>query len=333
MLDLRLAVTDSPYGDAAVKVTCPVHNDPSASLAVYPDNIHCYGCGFHRNNLDEALAILLGITPAEAFERLDSLQGAYVAQAKVDLPPLPTGKARMYHRFLREQMSQRLEWLYARGLTDATIDEALLGHDGFRFTIPVFDQHNQLVTLRFRKDDTVPDDEGERTPKYSGMKGRNQLYLYGANWLAGDTVIVTEGELDALRLWQTGLCAVSATNGAGRTARVPALLRELSEQVDTIVAATDADAAGDKAAVQTAKAAEEVGCRVKRLRWLEGKDVTEALCKGSEFYEQAWTGKAFGAIRGPISLDSLGGKYLRYVEPTRTNGGADVCVQHYVRAA
>lgn len=344
MLDLRLAVDETAYGDGPLKVRCPVHDDPSASLAVYPDNIHCFGCGFHRNNPDEALAVLLGISRTEArsalpqfdSERLDAYRLRAAERAKLD--PLPTSKAKMYNTFLRQTMSHRLEWFYARGLTDETIDRALLGHDGARFTIPVFDQHGQLLTIRYRKD-LMPDqwdreDNRTRIPKYSGTKGRNGLFLYGAQWL-GDTdyVIVTEGELDALRLLQCGHPVCSATNGARQVVRVPRLLSELFPSIRRLYIATDQDDAGHDAARQTARGAE--GYEVKRLRWLtEVKDVTEHLMLGDDsWYEESWNGKGFVGIEGPISLDSLRTKHLRHIEPTWTNGSEGLCLQHLGRAA
>jgi DNA primase len=312
MLDLRLAVDESAFGDMPTKIRClnPNHDDPAASLAVYPDNLHCYGCGWHRNDADEALALLLGISKVEAATRLhqydsdklDAYREKVAKEARRD--PMPYGVAVMYNRFLREQMPQRLEWFYERGLTDETIDTHLLGHDGYRFSIPVFDSNHQLLTIRFRRDDLLlPEmwdchDATSRVPKYSGTKSRNGLYLYGEHWLSqmeSDSVIVTEGELDALRLWQAGLCGVSATNGARQSARVPSLLYGLSERVDTIIAATDMDEPGEEAATRLAKAATEAGMTCIRWAWIDGKDITEHLQRYGleDIMKGVWNGQRF----------------------------------------
>lgn len=312
MLDLRLAVDESAFGDAPTKIRClnPNHDDPAASLAVYPDNLHCYGCGFHRNDVDEALALLLGITKAEAATRLgqydsdklDAYRERVAKEARRD--PMPYGVAVMYNRFLREQMPQRLEWFYERGLTDETIDTHLLGHDGYRFSIPVFDSNHQLLTIRYRRDDVLlpemwdEQDSTTRIPKYSGTYKRNGLYLYGEHWLTGaDEIVVTEGELDALRLWREGTSSCSATNGARQAHRVPAMLRDLLPGMHTVHIATDADEPGDKAAIQTAQAAHALGLKAVRWTWVSGaKDITEHLQSGrglEDILKGVWNGSRF----------------------------------------
>jgi hypothetical protein len=280
-------------------------------MAVYADNMHCFGCGFHRNDWDECLSLLLGVTRAEAhavapqysIERLDAyrIKAAQYANAN----PLPRARAEMYNRFMRESVTHRMSWYLQRGLTPETINRELLGHDGCRFTIPVYNVRGELVTIRFRRDDnTMPEwwdeEDGKRTynPKYSGLKGRNGLYLYGAHWLSQmdtDYAIVTEGELDALLLRQQGLPACSATNGARQAFAVVSHLHELLPGISRLVVATDQDAPGQEAAVQVAKAGTKLGLRVIRWEWLGGKDITEHLMwRGKlDVIEGEWNGSRF----------------------------------------
>lgn len=294
--DLRLAVSQSPYGDAPVKIPClnPLHKDDVASLAVYRENIHCFGCGFHVQNTDKALALLLGVTPAEAREIAPKLQArAVTTQASnidVRQHPMPSGLADMYYGNLYKTRSNRLEWLYARGLDDAGIALGKLGHTGASYTIPVFGAGGVLLTLRYRRDNYYAGtDDGRSGPKYFGTKGRNGVFLYGEWLLANDKrdwCIITEGELDALRLWQDGIPACSATNGAGQSNRVPRLLRELCPRVTTVCVSVDVDAAGAAAADKTCLAARKLGYRVIRLSWFgDAKDVTEYLAQGGTFKE------------------------------------------------
>jgi DNA primase len=311
MLDLRLVVDESASGYGPVKIKCLVHDDPTASMCIYPDNIHCFGCGYHRNDWDECLALLLGISkdaahevaPRYSTESLDAYRTKAAQQARRD--PLPKARALMYNRYLRDVMSHRLDWLYKRGLTDETIDRELLGHDGFRFSIPVYDFEGRLVTIRFRRDDTIlpefHEDENGRpvpVPKYSGLKGRNGLYLYGEHWLSQfpqHWVIVTEGELDALRLRQQGLPAVSATNGARQTGAVIRLLLDVLPDLRSLYIATDQDEPGEEAAVQAAKAASAFSVEATRLMWMEGKDITEHLqMRGKlDVMKGVWNGEKF----------------------------------------
>jgi DNA primase len=115
--------------------------------------------------------------------------------------------------------------------------------------------------------------------KYSGIKGRNETYLYPA-WmldLAFDTLVVCEGELDAVRLWQEGIPACSPTNGAESLAHIPELITPYTH-VKRLLIASDQDEAGDRGA---AKLFEKGGhlYKCKRIKWdkTKGKDVTELL--------------------------------------------------------
>lgn len=304
-LDLRLALTDQPVGDIPYKMTCPpeVHKarsgklDKQQSLAVYHDHLHCFGCGFHLEPWGkpwapppqhvEPLAFLLGTTYEEAkavehkyhSETIDAYRERAAAEANAE--PLPASLAEVYSAVLMKgPRRSRCAWLEARGLTYRTMDEFKLGHDGVRFVIPVWNREGKLITLRYRRDDEYLDD---KYPKYSGMKGRNGLYLYG-EWLVPDDATelwITEGELDAIRLWQEGLPAVSATNGAGQVHKLPALIKERWPLVHTLYIATDQDEPGHEAARLTKQTAEQLGFRTERLTWPEeAKDVTEAAQYG-----------------------------------------------------
>lgn len=313
MLDLRLVVDETASGSAPVKVRCvnPNHDDPQASMAVYPDNIHCFGCGFHRNDWDECLSLLLGVSKAEAHavagqystERIDAYRVKAAQYANAN--PLPRARAEMYNRFMRESVTHRMSWYLQRGLTPETINRELLGHDGCRFSIPVYNVRGELVTIRFRRDDMMlpewwEEDDGKRTynPKYSGLKGRNGLYLYGAHWMSQmdtDFAIVTEGELDALLLRQHGFPAFSATNGARQVGAVVVILCEMLPMVRRLIVATDQDAPGGDAAIQVAKVAHGLGLTVVRWAWLEGKDITEHLMRRGrlDVIEGEWNGSRF----------------------------------------
>ena len=287
-LDLRLAVTDMPVGDLPVYAKCPNHNDKKRpNLAVYVDSIHCYVCGYNRMGAWGLAALLkVGIDEARAAaerytsEGLDAYRERAATEARRD--PMPTALAQVYsHVLTHGPRKSRLDWLRARGLTDQTIGDNLLGHDGNRFVIPVFDAGANLISLRFRRDDEYQD---EGYPKYSGVKGRNGLYLYPEDLISRaerKLLVICEGELDALRLWQENIPAVSATNGAGQAPKLPALIRERWPSVESLFIATDQDEPGEEAARLTAERAQALGFRTYRVQWREGKDVTEAIALGS----------------------------------------------------
>lgn len=307
-IDLRLAVTDSPVGGQPEMLPCPQHDDSTQSMAVYPDNIHCFGCRFHIARRLEGLAFLLHSSVTEVLavagkytsESLDAYRERVTEQAKTD--PLPRGLAITYVNLLWRQRTHRVDYLRGRGLDDETIRRFSLGHDGTRFVLPIFDQENRLLTFRYRRDDVYEtsyfDSRRGRevaVPKYSGMRGRNGQYLFPEWEIAVEEptyIVVVEGELDAVRLWQAGIPAVSTTNGAGQVHRIPALLREKFPFITTLFIATDQDDPGREAARQTVIEARRLGFAVTEIGWPQvwGKDVTELYLNGHQIEEATFGG-------------------------------------------
>lgn len=279
MLDLRLAINDD-VTEECIKIRCVAvgHNDSVASMAVYSDHIHCYGCGFHAVG-PAALGHLLGhsITPADTLRYSSDTPERYRVRVETgDISPLSAAHAELYHRFLYQVLPHRLTWLYARGLTDSIIQRFQIGHTGEHFTIPVFTEDRSLISFRYRADPDIADSDTLRKRKYTGMKGRNGLYPYPV-WVPLDksAVFLTEGELDTLYLRSIGLCSYTMTNGAGRQEQIFTMFPAI-RQASSFVIATDMDASGNEAARRIAEEAEKYKLRVGRLVW-EGqyKDVSE----------------------------------------------------------
>ena len=303
MLDLRLAIDDSPVGETPIKVRCvnPTHKDRTASMAVYPGNIHCFApqCGLHAHGI-EALALLLKIDLPTAeqtqskytSEALDGYRERATEHAKSS--PLPITHARLFNQQLNGRFHQRLSWLEQRGLTQETINGFLIGHNGEQFTIPIFGDDGNLISFRYRADPELCRPEYVAQHKYSGMSGRNGRYIYPADGIkhdVSDWIVLCEGEFDAMMLWQDGIPAATLTNGAGQMKHLPAML---PDRIENIYILADQDEAGRIAAHETTIAANELNLIPGRhvTVWeLEDeykmpddcKDVTEAYLKGWRF--------------------------------------------------
>ena len=194
MIDLRLAVTDQVVGDYPVKVKCREHNDKTASMGVYADHLHCFGCGFHLSfeapMLVNPLGYLLGISDDEVEkvssrytnESIDRYREKAAQESRMD--PLPRTLAIIYNKMLNGPLRvHRKQWFYDRGLTDRTIndEDVLLGHDGTRFVIPVFDRNRNLVSLRYRMDPEYCTEQELHKHKYIGHEGQERpVHLPGA---------------------------------------------------------------------------------------------------------------------------------------------------------
>lgn len=99
-----------------------------------------------------------------------------------------------------------------RGLSPDSIQNHVLGWDSRRqvYTIPVFDAEDDLITVRFYN---MGASSGR---KFWSIKGRGSAFLYPVGVLAEDpdTIIICEGELDALILQQAGYAAITRTGAA-----------------------------------------------------------------------------------------------------------------------
>ncbi len=308
-VDVRLAANngDDIVADLPVFIECPEHErrgygrDTTASLAVYMDHIHCYGCDFHITRRLDSLGYLLGITDFHEIlqvarryttDALDAYRERVGEKARKDL--LPPSLADAYQSLLWNMRNPRIDWLKARGLTLDTIRDFKFGHDSTRFTIPFFRRMNfddarptDLVTVRFRRDDMYGTEifnpktgKMYEIPKYSGMTDRNGLYLY-PEWKIAyqhrSWLVVCEGELDAALCWQEGIFACSTTNGAGNMKHIVSLLEPYRSHFDGLMICGDMDERGRKASEQVYDAAKQAGIdKIQIAEWDEQyKDITE----------------------------------------------------------
>ncbi len=132
---------------------------------------------------------------------------------------------------------------------------------------------------------------GDGTPKYLNspessvfLKKNN---LYGLNLTRQDInkenhVILVEGYMDVISLYQHGVRNVSASLGTALTENQAAMLKRYT---DNVILSYDADTAGQAAALRGMDILHRSGCKVKVLHVTDGKDPDEFIKKNgkSEF--------------------------------------------------
>ncbi|MBW2561149.1 MAG: hypothetical protein JRE40_09890, partial [Deltaproteobacteria bacterium] len=208
-LDLRALAAPGKRisGEKPGVVRCLWHDDRHSSLAIYRDHLYCFGCGVHKGILDY-LAEQENLDIERDFRgTIEVLAAKYGVASVAPVPsprqeaprkaslPLDATIAKRYH----DRLGGKRQWYRDRGLSDKIIDGQLLGYDGRAFTIPVWHPSGELLTIRYRRDDSL----GTGGPKYWGIEGRNETLLYNEGALVGSRyVVVCEGELDTLILWQ-----------------------------------------------------------------------------------------------------------------------------------
>ncbi|HYR88484.1 MAG TPA: CHC2 zinc finger domain-containing protein [Terriglobia bacterium] len=114
-----------------------------------------------------------------------------------------------YHKGLPVRIR---EYLNSRGIPDVLIDFHLLGWNGNRITIPVYNREGEIAFFKLARDPESP----ALSPKMMASPGAHaELYGWGALSSRPERVIICEGEFDSMVLEANGLIAVTSTAGAG----------------------------------------------------------------------------------------------------------------------
>jgi DNA primase len=268
---------------------CPFHDDGArdgGSLRVTPDTgkWFCFGCHAHGDALDW-------------LQRRDGLKlreaAAQIGGVRVSVPKIVTVPAGDWRGAAERCVSlaesylwtdgTRLDYIRARGLSDATIRQWHLGYNPGNYRVPEITNTRgdaavmvrgwtiparvggEIVAVKVRQPDGVE-------PKYTQLYGSRPT-LFGAETLVGkSTVVLVEGEFDAMLLAQEAgdLVGVATTTGGAKTWRREWAIHLIA--ATSILLAYDTDQTGNDAAAMMAN---ELGSRTRRIAVPSGKDVTD----------------------------------------------------------
>jgi len=152
--------------------------------------------------------------------------------------------ARKFHYDLPDRIRQ---YLNARGIPDEMIDLNLIGWNGWRITIPIFNRDGDLVFFKQAKD---PEDKTDSPKMIAWPKGHAELYGWENIDAKSSKVVICEGEFDRLVLEASGFKAVTSTAGAGVFRQEWA--REF-ESIPEVYICFDNDDAGRKGALRVGR--------------------------------------------------------------------------------
>ena len=157
-----------------------------------------------------------------------------------------------------------------RGLEEATLKKFRIGITAGNLSIPIFDKDDNLTNIRYRVSPFI-EHEGYR---YWTEKGcRSILFNEKVLTESPKEVYLTEGEFDAMHLWQRGLKFVcSTTLGAGYFA--PEWV-DMFRDVKRIYLCYDNDRAGREGMLKVAKKLGMDRCRIVELPKVEGRKKTD----------------------------------------------------------
>jgi MCM2/3/5 family protein/Toprim domain-containing protein len=202
--------TDEPNEDGEIRMRCPLHDDkhPSASVNIESGLFNCLVCG-GSSLKDLTFAI------HELGDNVKDLGAHKAKKGKVEA--LSLAKVAGWHEYLisHPELMKYLAW---RGIDKDTVAKFKIGYDanpnekGYpvnRYILPVFDNAGTLVNLRKYKADA------EASQKMLNAAGHGSPpRLYPAENLKAESIVVCEGEWDALTTSQHGIPAVTGTHGA-----------------------------------------------------------------------------------------------------------------------
>lgn len=185
---------------------------------------------------------------------------------------------------LLKQKGYTEEEILASSLVNKSDNGKFIDRFRHRLMIPIQDATGKFIAFGGR----VLDDS---KPKYINSpenivysKGRN---LFGLNIAKkGDTkkIIIVEGYMDAISLYQRGITNVVASLGTALTEQQGRLLRKHSEQV---IIGYDADGAGQTATLRGMEILQNMGCDIRVLQIYGAKDPDEFIIKyGPERFQK-----------------------------------------------
>lgn len=213
-------------------------------------------CAVHGVDLNEALDQIRSHynLPAPKFEGQRERQAKPINPPKVGSP---------------KQSAK--DFLTARGISEAAIKAYRIGENGDEIAFPYF-HGDQVVGVKYRH---VTDKAKQRWEKGSSA------VLFG--WQAipdrSRTVVITEGEVDALTMWDYGYPALSVPAGAGSTSWIEYEYDNL-DRFETIYLFLDSDEAGRKKISDFVERLGRSRVRVVDLGESGPKDANELLQEG-----------------------------------------------------
>lgn len=225
------------------KVRCPFHDDGTASLHVYDDKWHCYGCGAHGDAVD-LIAKMEGISTIEAVKRMDGqwIDGPVVRSEKiaewVEADTVPTDT--VYHPKLG---SPEAMYPYHRG-------DRLIGYI-CRWELPGGKIIRPVTACRH-------EETGEVAWRWQAFANPRPLYRSDAH---KGTLILVEGEKVADYLRGYGLPGCTWAGGAGAWKHSD----WQSLQADRVVLWPDADEPGRIAMIGIAEILSERGIMTRMV--------------------------------------------------------------------
>lgn len=192
------------YGDDRYAMgLCPFHADRRPSLRVSRRGYRCFACGA-SGNLRQLLAELEN-APVVYVEPTERTRGIFPPYERMDEL---TDMLMQAHQRLKT--TPHLHWYLTQRRVTASIEPLYLGWKDNWYTIPIFNEHHDIIGATARAGSCV-----QTKRKYDTPYGQRPM-LYIPDWRLFNSlnyVVVCFGILDAITLSQLGYPVVTPTAG------------------------------------------------------------------------------------------------------------------------
>ena len=181
---------------------CPNFQQPQMYINIWTEVWYCHRCHSKGRNLKE-LEFRAGFV---TFDKPVASSHIYISEPELNA----------MHKKLFQNASALTYLIDRRGFTKSTLLQFKLGYKDFAdspaIVIPYFDKTQTCVGLKYNL--FLP--TNETVPKYR-FEPKSKMMLYNVNCInLAEKLFVTEGEYDAMSLWQSGHDnVVSIPTGAG----------------------------------------------------------------------------------------------------------------------
>lgn len=191
--------------------SCPFHNEktPSFKVSRTKNIFKCFGCGESGDSIDfvmkhdkktflEAVGIIAGYYNIDLLEEVQHIRKVYIK------PTTPLG----------ELSSKTLNWFMGRGINPTTLRELKVTQaDEW---MPKAKAKVETICFNYYRNDEIVNVKYRADNKDFKLAKDAELIFYNLNSiLNADTIVITEGEIDCLSVYQSGFKAViSVPNGA-----------------------------------------------------------------------------------------------------------------------
>ena len=277
------------FGAQHFRCPNPSHQDDHPSVFVYPNGMHCFGCGWGTGDIWYACKIFLGWDRAKTRRQLFNFMQSHSSPRKDNNKqsnPLSIGMIRVWVDSRDTQDTKYLVDKYS--VSSEILDLTLIGYTGNAFSIPHVGLDGRVWTVKFRRDDRQTTDP----PKYWGLEGREQNYLFPAFALWSylkeqpESLLLCESEFDALSALSHGYAALSVPSGSStRLDKWEGIWGELAKREVVIYLAFDMDKAGQKAATKASLYFSKFpSILTVRASWDDANDLAELFVKGGIIY-------------------------------------------------